>query len=111
FLYGLSQAYSGFYTYQRGTPWMVSAVAGLALVINIGLAVVLVPEFGINGAAWASAIGYGVAILAGLAFFVRSEGLPPWAPFAVGPAELADNRSLFRQLSALRGRRSAREPG
>lgn len=111
FLYGLSQAYSGFYTYQRGTPWMVSAVAGLALVINIGLAVVLVPEFGINGAAWASAIGYGVAILAGLAFFVRSEGLPPWAPFAVGRAELADYRSLFRQVSALRGRRSAREPG
>ncbi len=107
FLYGLSQAYSGFYTYQRGMPWMVSAVAATALVINIGLALFLVPEFGIDGAAWASAIGYAVAIVAALAIFLRAERLPPWAPFAIGRGELADYRSFLRQVRGLRGRPTA----
>lgn len=104
FLYGLSQAYSGFYTYQRGMPWMVSAVAATALVINIGLALVLVPEFGINGAAWASAIGYALAIVAALVIFIRSERLSPFAPFAIGRGELEDYRSFVRQIRDLRGK-------
>ena len=104
FLYGLSQAYSGFYTYQRGRPWMVSMVAATALVINIGLALILVPEYGINGAAWASAIGYAVAIVVALLLFTRAERLHPLAPFAVGRGELADYRSLGRQLRRLRMR-------
>jgi O-antigen/teichoic acid export membrane protein len=107
FIYGLSQAYSGFYIYQRGMPWMVSAVAGTALVINIGLALLLVPELGINGAAWASAIGYAVAIVVALAFFLRSERLSPFAPFAIGRTEFEDYRSLIRRLVALaRGERA-----
>lgn len=104
FLYGLSQAYSGFYTYQRGMPWMVSAVAATALVINIGLALFLVPEFGINGAAWASAIGYALAIAAALIIFLRSERLSPFAPFAIGRGELEDYRSFVRQVRGLRGK-------
>lgn len=104
FLYGLSQAYSGFYTYQRGMPWMVSAVAATALVINIGLALLLVPQYGIEGAAWASAIGYGVAIVAALVIFIRSERLSPVAPFAVGRAEVEDYRSFLRRVMALRSR-------
>ena len=111
FIYGLSQSYSGFYIYQRGMPWMVSAVAGTALVINIGLALLLVPELGINGAAWASATGYAVAIVVALAFFIRSERLSPFAPFAVGRAELQDYRDFVRRLRALiRGEDSAASP-
>jgi O-antigen/teichoic acid export membrane protein len=102
FVYGLSQAYSGFYIYQRGMPWMVSAVAAAALVINIGLALLLVPELGINGAAWASAIGYAVAIIVALTFFIRSERLSPAAPFAIGRTEFEDYRSFLRQLRNLR---------
>ncbi len=102
FLYGLSQAYSGFYTYQRGLPWMVSVVAGTALVINISLALVLVPEYGINGAAWASAIGYAVAIVAALVIFIRAEHLSPLAPFAIGRTEIDDYRSFLRQLRNFR---------
>lgn len=102
-LYGLAQSFSGFYTYQRGMPWVSSLVAGAGLIIDISLAFVLIPRMGVNGAALASAAAYSTAIIAGLLVFVRSERLSPTQVFRFGRADVDDYRSLLMRLRALRG--------
>ncbi|MFN8617880.1 MAG: polysaccharide biosynthesis C-terminal domain-containing protein [Dehalococcoidia bacterium] len=102
-LYGLAQSFSGFYTYQRGMPWVSSVVAGGGLIIDISLAFVLIPRMGVDGAALASACAYSTAILGGLIVFVRTEHLSPTQVFRFGRADVQDYRTLFTRLRALRG--------
>ncbi|HMS57379.1 MAG TPA: polysaccharide biosynthesis C-terminal domain-containing protein [Tepidiformaceae bacterium] len=103
-LYGLAQSYSGFYTYQRGQPWVAAIVAGTGLAIDIGLAFVLVPRMGVNGAALASSIAYGTAILAALAVFLKIEGIGPGRILRFGRADIDDYRVLIGRLRAAAGR-------
>jgi O-antigen/teichoic acid export membrane protein len=102
-LYGLAQSFSGFYTYQRGMPWVSSVVAGAGLILDISLAFALIPRMGVDGAALASAVAYGVAILGGLVVFVRTENLRATQVFRFGRAELNDYRNLLGRLRAIRG--------
>ncbi|MEO6399016.1 MAG: polysaccharide biosynthesis C-terminal domain-containing protein [Tepidiformaceae bacterium] len=97
-VYGLAQSFSGFYTYQRGLPWVAALVAGTGLILDVALAILLVPRMGINGAALASAIAYSAAIIAGLAVFVRREQLGAQQVFRFGRAELEDYRGLYTRL-------------
>ncbi len=101
-VYSLAQSYSGFYTWQRGMPWVSAAVAGTGLLINLALGWVLIQRMGINGAALASTIAYSTAIIGGLAVFVRTEKLTPWEVFRFGRADVEDYRSLFGRLRARR---------
>lgn len=102
-LYGLAQSFSGFYTYQRGMPWVSSVVAGSGLAIDISLAFLLIPKMGVDGAALASALAYSTAIIGGLIVFVRSEHLSATDIFRFGRADVQDYRTLFTRLRALRG--------
>ena len=97
-LYGLAQSFSGFYTYQRGLPWVAALVAGTGLVVDLTLALLLVPRFGVNGAAAASSIAYSTAILAGLAVFLRRERISPIHVFRFGRADVADYRALVARV-------------
>ncbi|MBA4181171.1 MAG: hypothetical protein C0506_11330 [Anaerolinea sp.] len=100
-MYSLAQSFSGFYTYQRGLPWVAAVVAGTGLVLDMVLAFILVPRMGINGAALASSLAYSGAILGGLAVFVRKERLRPSQVFRFGRAELDDYASLVGRLRGL----------
>ena len=99
-VYGLAQSFSGFYTYQRGMPWVSAIVAGSGLVLDIGLALVLVPRMGVNGAALASAIAYSVAMAGALVFFVRGERLSFAKIVRFGRSDVADYRALVMRLRA-----------
>ncbi len=99
-LYGLAQSFSGFYTYQRGMPWVSAVVAGAGLVLDLSFAMVLVPRMGVDGAALASALAYSLAILGGLAVFVRQERIGPGGVFRFGRAEVEDYLALMRRLRA-----------
>ncbi len=99
-LYGLAQSFSGFYTYQRGLPWVSAVVAGCGLALDLLFAVLLVPRMGVDGAALASALAYSLAILGGLSVFMRQEGVGPAGVFGFGPSELEDYRRLFSRLRA-----------
>jgi O-antigen/teichoic acid export membrane protein len=99
-LYGLAQSFSGFYTYQRGLPWVSAVVAGSGLALDMVFAFLLVPRMGVDGAALASALAYSLAILGGLSVFMRQEGLGPAAVFAFGRSELEDYRRLLSRLRA-----------
>jgi O-antigen/teichoic acid export membrane protein len=65
---------------RRGRPRLSLAVAVAAMVFTLGPAFVLIPEYGINGAAVASSIGYVAGALLALVFFLRlsrtKEGNP-----------------------------------
>lgn len=97
-LYGLAAALSGFYTYQRGLPWVSAVIAGSGLLIDLALDVALIPAFGINGAALASSVAYAVAILGALAVFMWDTRESPAAVFRFGRADLDDYRTLFGRL-------------
>ena len=103
-VYGLAQSFSGFYTYQRGLPWVAALVAGTGLILDIALAIILVPRMGIDGAALASAIAYSVAIIGGLVVFVRREHLGAQEVFRFGRAEFEDYRALFGRLKSVLAR-------
>lgn len=101
-VYSLAQAFSGFYTWQRGMPWVSAVVAGTGLVIDVTLAFLLIPRMGITGAALASSLAYSAAILGGLAVFARTEHLSVREIFRFGRADVDDYRSLIGRLRALR---------
>lgn len=100
-LYSLGAALSGYYTYQRGAPWAAAVIAGTGLVIDIALDFALVPAMGINGAALASSIAYGAAIIGALAVFAWETRQPPTAFFRFTRADLEDYRTLVSRLRAL----------
>jgi O-antigen/teichoic acid export membrane protein len=103
-LYSLAQSFSGFYTYQRGLPWVAAVVAGTGLAVDMVFAFILVPRYGVDGASMASSIAYSTAILAGLAVFVRQERLRATDIFRFGRADLDDYRALVTRVRSTLGR-------
>ena len=101
-IYSLAQAFSGFYTWQRGMPWVSAVVAGSGLALDLALALILIPRFGVNGAALASTLAKSAAILGALVLFVRKEHVSPGQVFRFGQADVDDYRSLFGRLRARR---------
>ncbi len=102
-IYGLAQSYSGFYTFQRGLPWVSALVAGTGLAVDIVFALLLVPPFGVNGAAAASSIAYGSAIITGLLVFAVQERVRPVDIVRFGRADLDDYRALACRARAKLG--------
>jgi O-antigen/teichoic acid export membrane protein len=68
----------------RGRPGLVSASSAIALGATVVLDLVLIPPFGIVGAAVASLVAYSIAAAAMVAFFLRETGvsvrelIPTW---------------------------------
>ncbi len=60
----------------RGRPLVNSAIAAASVVSNIALNIVLIPRYGINGAAWASTASYSLLFLATAAVYRRITHVP-----------------------------------
>ena len=58
----------------RGRPILNTYIAVTGLIVNIVLNVVLVPKYGITGAAWASALSYSTSFLIRLLAYCRISG-------------------------------------
>ena len=58
----------------RGRPILNSYVAAVSLSVNIVLNVVLIPRYGISGAAWASVASYSVAAALSCGVYTRLSG-------------------------------------
>jgi len=63
--------------YSLNRPGFVSWISVLALVCNLILNVMMIPRYGINGAAISSSISYLLSTLILLAFFFHKTGLSP----------------------------------
>jgi O-antigen/teichoic acid export membrane protein len=55
----------------RGRPLVNSLIAGLSVALNLGLNLVLIPRYGISGAAWASSVSYSLLFVLTVAFYCR----------------------------------------
>ena len=100
-MYSMAQSFSGYYSYQRGKPWAAAIEAGGGLLLDITLAVILVPRMGVNGAALASSIAYAVAIVGGLAVFLRGTHLRPVDLFVFRREDADDYLRLFGRVRSL----------
>ncbi len=101
-VYGLAAGISGYYTYQRGRPWLAGVISSSSLVIDIALALVFVPRWGINGAALATSISYVLAMGAAAAYFLHDTRTSPAALFRFRRTDFDDYVAVLRRLK--RGR-------
>ena len=60
----------------RGRPLVNSLIAAISVACNIALNVVLIPRYGIDGAAWASTGSYSLLFLATAVIYRRVTGVP-----------------------------------
>lgn len=82
-LYGLTAYYFGqAFTLGRKTKRLLLAMA-VPAVVNVLLNLILIPRFGVLGAAWSTAASFGVGLLATMAMGRRVVPLPiPWDSLA-----------------------------
>jgi stage V sporulation protein B len=109
----LSKVMSSFIA-ARGRPGLISVGSAVAVAVNIGANIVLIPHFGIVGAALASLISYTTSALWGLSVAARLSGRPIRSLVLPGRAEVQILLSgLRRTLARARGVVSsrARKPG
>jgi O-antigen/teichoic acid export membrane protein len=97
-VYGLAQSFSGFYTYQRGFPWVSALVAGSGLAIDIAFDFILIPRMGVDGASLASTLAYSTAMAGALIFFFRAEHISPLRIVQFGRTDFDDYRRLLTRL-------------
>lgn len=55
----------------RGRPIINSYIAGMSVAANLGINLVLIRSYGINGAAWASTVSYSLLFVATVAVYCR----------------------------------------
>lgn len=92
----------------RGKQQINILAAVLALSLNVGLNWILIPRWGISGAALAHGVSYGAAALLLLIAFVRDSGHSVSETLLVRPAEIGQMARAARRYAArLQGRKAA----
>jgi O-antigen/teichoic acid export membrane protein len=90
----------------RGRPGTATLIMVAGLAANIAANLVLIPRIGINGAALASSISYGLTAIATLVVFVRISGRGLAETLIVRPSDVqAVRRAAASTLDRVRGRR------
>ncbi|MCO7594000.1 MULTISPECIES: oligosaccharide flippase family protein [Pseudomonas] len=84
----------------KNRPGTVSLLMGLGAAVNLVLNVVLIPTFGIVGAALASSIAYLAVTVAMLVLYCRLSGVPLWQTLLVLPSDLAPLRQMLQRRPA-----------
>jgi O-antigen/teichoic acid export membrane protein len=69
-----------------------------SLLANIGLNVVLIPRYGILGAAIASSFAYLLNAVVACGFFAAIHGLSPWELFVIRRSDVGEIRGRLRQF-------------
>jgi O-antigen/teichoic acid export membrane protein len=85
------------YLVRLNRPWLASGLTVGALVVNVVLNLVLIPDFGIKGASLASTLAYAGLGLSGIVWLVRSS--------VIGWADLVPRAQDFREPLATLSRR------
>jgi O-antigen/teichoic acid export membrane protein len=99
----------------RGRPGIGAVILGAGLATNVIANLVLVPRFGINGAAAASSISYLLTALVTLAVFRTLSGRSLIETLVIQRADVAAARAVLRRVGGWRPgravRRLAQPPG
>ena len=93
-LFGGASALSAYFTNHVGLPQLSAWAAFGSLVANASLAVLLVPGFGMAGAAMAASVSYAVSVMLVAWRFARHAGMPLRRVLLPGAQLAADLRIL-----------------
>jgi len=58
----------------RGKPILNAYCNMIAVIVNLGLNLIWIPKFGIEGAAWATSVSYGIAFIGRILLYCRISG-------------------------------------
>jgi O-antigen/teichoic acid export membrane protein len=89
----------------RGRPGTATLIMVAGLVANVAANLILIPRYGINGAAVASSLSYGLTAVLALVMFQRVSGRGLVETLVVRPADL---RAARRAAGSLRDRLAGR---
>ncbi|MGH8379959.1 lipopolysaccharide biosynthesis protein [Pseudomonas sp.] len=84
----------------KNRPGTVSLMMGIGAALNLLLNIVLIPAYGIVGAAMASSIVYLLVTLAMLLLYCKLSGVPLWQTLLVLPSDLAPLRQMLQRRPA-----------
>jgi O-antigen/teichoic acid export membrane protein len=107
----LSKVLSPYFTGAMGKPGLAARAAIIAVAVNVPLNVLLIPSFGIVGAAVASSIAYAVHAVLLVRLFMRHAGISLGSILVPRSEDLRWIVANVRGLAAARGRASAAAPG
>lgn len=93
-LFGGASALSAYFTNHAGLPQVPAQVASTSLAVNAGLALLLVPQMGMAGAALAASLAYAGSVLLLAWRFARHAGLPLARLLRPGAQLLQDLRGV-----------------
>lgn len=74
--FGAASSLSAYFTNHFGRPIISAILAGLSLLINVIVSVVLIPRWGAIGGAVATSVSYLVSVIVSLSLFARMSELP-----------------------------------
>lgn len=81
-------------------PGAVSWIMGLGAALNLVLNLVLIPRYGIVGAALGSSVAYLVVALVMLSMYCRLSGVSIWQTLVVLPSDIVPLRQMLHRQSA-----------
>ena len=76
------------YIFSQGRPLVNTAITCVSLVVTVVALLLLVPPFGVNGAAAASSLAYGAHLCAALFAYGRISGSEPWRAVVPHPSDV-----------------------
>ncbi|VVO06638.1 oligosaccharide flippase family protein [Pseudomonas fluorescens] len=84
----------------KNRPGSISLLMGLGAVLNLALNLVLIPAYGIVGAAMASSIAYLAVTVALLGLYCRISGVSVWQTLVILPGDLAPLWQMLQRRPA-----------
>jgi O-antigen/teichoic acid export membrane protein len=95
----------------RGRPLVNSVIAAASVVCNVGLNVLLIPRYGIDGAAWASTGSYSMVFLATAGVYRRVTDVPLRALVVPSRKDAARYVRLVKRVTGRSAERPRTMPG
>jgi O-antigen/teichoic acid export membrane protein len=103
-IFGMGRIFSTYFTNALGRPRVPLLIAGTSLAISLPLSLLLIPRFGMNGAALATSISYTASMLLAVWIFHDETGIPVRRIVLVTGEDVRDYvRFGQRMLAALPG--------
>lgn len=96
--YGLASIFSAFFTNQLGKPKISLYIAGFSLVVGFLIGILLIPRWGLAGAAWATTISYTMSVMVAVLTFVKMTGFSVPQLLMIRVEDLQDYAKLGRLL-------------
>jgi O-antigen/teichoic acid export membrane protein len=84
----------------KDRPGSISLLVGLGALLNLALNLLLIPTYGIVGAASASSVAYLAVTVALLVLYCRLSGVPAWQTLIILPSDLVPMRKMLLRKPA-----------